>query len=350
MKRIQKRFIGIIISMLIMIFVLPSQMVSANTTKQSTPDIDIQIIKNESKKGNDENDIYFIMYIKGYLKENFKYAILNKENASEMEIHYNDAEQDKDGNYVAKVSEADIANQYLYLKTIESNNEAETKIKKVDYGTAFSVKDMKYVENTTNRIKTQLKTDITAKDEEVDGLRTTITVGGLIIEGNEDSKYYYSTTKLPNKDYDRLKELADKINSDFENSEIDMYSKIEIANEFKKLYTELAEKQEWKDVNRDLTIVQPENAEKDEEYIVYLKEEDSNGKEISTDIKIMKSYRTDKEETIPGKTETKVVKETTKLPITGDSIILFVILGIIILVTIIVFVRMRKLQANGKEK
>ena len=83
-----------------------------------------------------------------------------------------------------------------------------------------------------------------------------------------------------------------------------------------------------------------------EQYVVYLKKVDEDKTE-TIDLKIMTSYREDEEEKIPGRTETKIVKETTKLPITGDSIILFVILAAIILVAIIVFVRMKKLQ--GKE-
>ncbi|MCF0124413.1 MAG: LPXTG cell wall anchor domain-containing protein, partial [Clostridia bacterium] len=65
------------------------------------------------------------------------------------------------------------------------------------------------------------------------------------------------------------------------------------------------------------------------------------------DVKLITSYRVDEEEKIPAKTETVTVKETTKLPITGDSLILFAILGAIILIAIVVFIRMKKLA--GKE-
>ena len=42
--------------------------------------------------------------------------------------------------------------------------------------------------------------------------------------------------------------------------------------------------------------------------------------------------------------EVKEVKRTSKLPITGDSIVLFVILAVIVLALILIFVRMKKLQ------
>ena len=94
--------------------------------------------------------------------------------------------------------------------------------------------------------------------------------------------------------------------------------------------------------------MQPDDAQKGEQYVVYLKEVNGNQEEI-TDVRIMTSYREYEEEKIPGRTETKIVKETAKLPITGESIILFVILAAILFVAIIVFVRMKKLQ-NKEEK
>ena len=45
--------------------------------------------------------------------------------------------------------------------------------------------------------------------------------------------------------------------------------------------------------------------------------------------------------------ETRTVQETAKLPITGDSIVLFVALAIVVIALIIVFARMKKL--NKKE-
>ena len=48
--------------------------------------------------------------------------------------------------------------------------------------------------------------------------------------------------------------------------------------------------------------------------------------------------------------EQVVTQETTKLPITYDSIALFVILGIIVILVIAVFLRMKKLSKQNEEK
>ena len=45
--------------------------------------------------------------------------------------------------------------------------------------------------------------------------------------------------------------------------------------------------------------------------------------------------------------QTRRVQETAKLPITGDSIVLFVALAVVVIALIIVFARMKKL--NKKE-
>lgn len=74
-----------------------------------------------------------------------------------------------------------------------------------------------------------------------------------------------------------------------------------------------------------------------------MREVDENNQEI-TDVKVMTSYREDSEDKIPGRTDTKVTKETSKLPITGDSIILFIVLAVVVLLLVIVFIRMKKLQ------
>ena len=98
-----------------------------------------------------------------------------------------------------------------------------------------------------------------------------------------------------------------------------------------------------------MTVMQPNDAQKGEQYVVYLKKLDEDGNE-TIDVKLMTSYREDEEEKIPGKTETRVVKETAKLPITGDSIILFVVLAAIVIIAIIVFIRMKKLQNKENKK
>lgn len=325
---------GIIaLTLVVLVLVAPTYVVGKNTT---STDVQTQIIN--TKTGD------YIIYIKGLLDKEFSYAISNNANASEIDLSYINSVKDEDKNSVVLITKGkyekleENAKTYLYVKTGEEVLETEINLEE-----AFKQKEMEEVEKTTTRIKTEVQTDIIQKDEEVNGVKVKVTVGGLKIVDETNADFYYGRTKLPAAEYTELVELANKINDEYD--EMDMYTKIETAKEFHTLYTSLAEKQEWTKVENK-TIMQPEDAQKDEQYVVYLKKVDEDKTE-TIDLKIMTSYREDEEEKIPGRTETKIVKETTKLPITGDSIILFVILAAIILVAIIVFVRMKKLQ--GKE-
>ena len=337
MRKIKTKLATVIIAILVIAFLLPIQVLGTN---EDLPDYSLQIIKT------DNGD--YIIYIKDLQDTEFKFTITQSPDTEEIDLNYEDQEQDDDGNKVVFISKEDYEKMsekenYLYVKKDE-----ETLIngEKLNLDSIFTKSEMEYVENTTKRIETELVTDIVERDEVVEGVKIKTTVGGLKVVENENSEYYYAITKLPTVEYDTLKQLADRINEEYET--IDMYSKIELAKEFYDLYNILAEKQQWQKVE-DLTIMQPNDAQKGEQYIVYLKEVDENQQEI-LDLKLMTSYRKDEEEKIPGRTETVVVKETAKLPITGDSIILFVILGGILFVAIIVFIRMKKLQNKEEQK
>lgn len=336
MKKIINKLVGIALTILLVTFVLPVYSLGANVNEN------LQIVETE------EGD--YIVYLKDINKE-FKYAISDKKNATEMELHYDDEKEDQLENKVALITKTKYeeiknnAETFLYIK--EQDNTVT--IRQLDFAQAFTTKNMETVENTTKRIETTLVKDLLKKDVEENGVKVKVTVGGLIVKENKNSNYYYSITKLPAEKYSRLQELADIINNKY--ATMSMYEKIEISKEFYNLYTELKENQNWKEVENS-TIMQPEDAVEGEQYIVFLKETDENGNEKAVDVKFMTSYRADKEENEQGQTETKVVKETTKLPITGESIALFVILAIVIVAIIIVFIRMKKLQNKkiNKEK
>lgn len=341
MKKFQSKLVMVIITILIIAFILPMQALGTNEDFTNN----LQIIET------DNGD--YIVYIKDLQNTEFEFEITQSPDTKEIDLNYEKSKQDDAGNEVVFISENDYkqiseTNNYLYVR-----KDGKTLIngEKLDFSLAFSKSKMEYVENTMGtektkqRITTELITDIVEKDEVVDGVKIKVTVGGLKILEKGDSKYYYSITKLPANEYNTLKELADKINTEYET--IDMYSKIELAKEFYNAYNSLVNKQNWTEIE-DSIIMQPDDAQKDEQYVVYLKEVNKNQEEI-TDVRIMTSYREYEEEKIPGRTETKVVKETAKLPITGDSIILFVILAVILLIAIIVFIRMKKLQ-NKEEK
>lgn len=331
MKKFELKLTGVVIALIIIALLIPTKVLGANE--------ELQIVKTEQD---------YIIYVKDLAKTEFDFAISDKNNATEMELNYINSVEDEEGNQVAFVTETKYNNElstnahnYLYIKTTEG-----VEIKEINFDDAFDKAKMEEVETTTKRIETEVVTDIIEKDEEVEGVKVKITVGGLKITDTDKATYYYASTKLPAKKYSELIELAEKINSNY--NTMDMYERIETSKQFYNLYNELKGLQNWIEVE-NMTIMQPNDAQKGEQYVVYLKKLDKDGNE-TIDVKLMTSYREDEEEKIPGKTETRVVKETAKLPITGDSIILFVVLAAIVSIAIIVFIRMKKLQNKENKK
>lgn len=297
----------------------------------------------------------FVVYVNGKT-EQFTYALSGSGEVTGLEsytISVPDSEETQ--NQVAFITNAkyeEIKEQYgdnIYLHVETENGVSSAKL---DFENPFTQEMMETVETTTKRISTTLKTELEKMNEVVNGVQTTVTVGGLEIDDfDSKAKYYSVVTPLPKARYSELAETVDLIAEKY--NDMTMYSKIEITKKFNDLYNELLpNEQQWGETLKTSTIMQPENAQNGDRYVVYLRKVAKNeeNEEIETvDVKVMTSYREDEEEAIPGRIETRVVKETAKLPITGDSIILFVILAVIILVAVIVFVKMKKLQ-NKTEK
>ncbi len=330
MKQVKVKIMTMVLVTILVALILQVNVFAAET--------EIQVVKMENED--------YIIYVKDLANTEFKFAIANKENAEEGDLNYIKSTSDGEGNQVALIEKTKIAeNENYYIYIMEKDKEV-SKVNKVDFSQAFDTNKMKEVETTTNRIKTELLTDLEKRNEEVNGIKYTETVGGLKIVDEDTAEYFYERTKLPKEKYSELRELADKLNKEYEEKE--MYSKIEFAKEFYTLYHELIDQAQWTEVENN-EIKQPIEAQKDEQYIVFIKKEAQNGA-ITYDAKFMTSYREDEEEKIPGRIETKVTQETTKLPITGDSIALFVILAVVVIALILIFVRMKKLQDKERKQ
>jgi len=153
--------------------------------------------------------------------------------------------------------------------------------------------------------------------------------------------------KLPAEGYSQLQELADELNSNYESKT--MYSKIEFANEFYNQYNTLIENADndnsWQAVE-NMQILQPEDYGQQEHYVVLLKKVAEDGT-TTYDAKFMRTYYEGIEEVEPARLEQVSHQETSKLPITGDSIVIFVVLAALVIIAIVVFIRMKKLNKKA---
>lgn len=336
MKKFKTKFTGAIVLAILLIIV---PVIVLAVTKDG-----IQIISKTTDADNKE----YLIYIKELQNTDFLYAISDSDKTAEANLEFVTSATDGEKNNVAIIENSEKLSEdtYLYIRYDEAGK-TKTEIVKIDFTDTLDENDIKYLENTTKRIDTEITEDIVSKKETVDGVEKTITVGGLKInENTEGATYYYELVKATeNEEYQKLIDLANELNEESYNSK-DMYTKMQVINEFNTLYNKLIKDANWKEVI-DKEIRQPENAVEGDKYVVLIKKVEEDGTE-TTDVKLMTSKINTFEEKEPERKETVKVQETTKLPITGDNIILFVILAIVVLALVIVFIRMKKL--NKKEE
>ena len=141
--------------------------------------------------------------------------------------------------------------------------------------------------------------------------------------------------------------LAEDINSKYD--EMDMYEKIQENAQFYELYSKLVNEANWQEVE-NMEVKQPESAEQNngvgDKYIVFLKKVAKNGN-TTTDAQFLQEYYDYEPNAVKEQVKTQ---ETTKLPITYDSIALIVILAVVVVALIIVFIRMKKINKKDEEK
>ena len=326
MKSFKAKLTGAIV-LFIMIMLVP--MIVLAVTNEN-----VQIISNTDEQGNTE----YIVYIQELMQTNFASAVSNSASTPEQDLDFVTA-RDGEGNYVAQIDANAVTGDTTYLY-VKYDGQESTEVLEIDLSNALDKTDMEYVENTTKRIGTEIVKDLVEiNEEQINGVITTTTVGGLRITDTDNATYEYQLTKVTdNTPYSRLVELADELNSENYDQK-DMYSKIQLTSEFYTLYNQLMEGATWTAVT-DNEIRQPSDAIEGDQYVVLIRKTAEDGT-ITTDAKLMVSALVERDDQ---GSETRTVQETAKLPITGDSIVLFVALAMVVIALIIVFVRMKKLN------
>ena len=325
MKSFKVKLTILLIAMLLITMLVPFSSVAAANE-------DVQIIK--------ESDGDVVIYVDGLEETAFEYALSDKTDATDIDLDYINSVEDDEGNQVALIASNDFAENEnsLYIRTED---------KKVTYTLDFSdmlTQDkMEEVKNTSNRISTKVLEGIVDRTETIEGKNYTYTVGGLKIEDDANAEYSYQIFKATDERYSELQSLADELNSEGYDNE-PMYTKIELANNFYNLYNELLAEVNWQTVDESMEIKQPSDATEGEKYIVMLRKVADDGT-TTYDAKFMESnLGTDKGDAVKAQVSHQ---ETSKLPITGDSIVLFVVLAALVIIAIVVFIRMKKLNKKA---
>ena len=336
MKSFTKKLAILLIALLTIVTLMPLSKVFASNEV-------IQLVK--ATNGN------IVIYVNGLEKNDFAYALSNKEGATEGELTYKksvlDSENSEEANYVAVVTPEELSqNGYLYVKK-NGEDVANTIQINADVNNMFTQEQMSLVENTTKRIATEVsvkEVPLNSRNEIINGVTKTFEVGGLKITDDQTATYSYVMVKLPADGYTNLQNLANELNM----NDKTVCDRIQLAKDFYNQYQALLDnanaENSWKAVE-NMQILQNEDYEDYENYVVLLKKVATDGT-TTYDAKFMNTKFTNTETVIPASTQEVKKQETSKLPITGDSIALFVILAALIIMAIFVYVRMKK--ANKK--
>lgn len=319
---------------------------------------DISIVSTITDNSNQE----YTIYIKGISTQNFKYAFTNIENADPngIDLSFINSNPDLGGNQAALLDAAtyeklskDSSKIYMWAKVKNEEGQESLILENIqlNLNEALTEEKLEQIETLTTRIDVEIADSeadtTTVRNENIDGVDEVANVGYVKILDDEKATYYYERTKLPSsEEYNKLKTLAEQAQSEY--NEMDMYEKVQFATEFSEVYKTVVENANWQEVE-DMIIRQDEESVKGDQYIVLLKKVEKVARTETTTVDVQ--FLTADDNYKPNVViEEVITQETTKLPITYDSIALFVALGIIVLLVIVVFIRMKKLSNKNEEK
>lgn len=296
----------------------------------------MQIIK---KSGNE-----YLIYISEHMGSQFEFAFSNDQGADKETLGYKSSILDSTSkkNNVAYIDNSLYTTYfsgktYFWARDLSGKYFAE-KVE-VDLSKAIEESNVNLINNLTKIIKVDTKNTITTS-EVVNEVKVTKTVGKVDVL--EEGTTYYQLVKLPaSEEYNEFMKTAEKIAND--KIENNMYAKLEVANKFSNYYNRLVpdiDDANWIKVNNN-TILQPEESHNGEQYILWLKTE--NNRENKIDVQFLTCFEDYKPEVISEKI-------TTKLPVTYDNPILFIILAVLVVAFVVVLILRNKSEKAKTEK
>lgn len=285
-------------------------------------DEEIEVIKQENGK--------YIVYVDG--TDEFSYAVSTNPNATEYELNYINSVDDGSETQVAVVNQTGTIyfwaksgdTQLVSAKEIKLNNET------------FTTDDLNNVGKTTQKIPATVKEDVSKVQYVAEGVTTTLTLSGLEIDGEETGYEYKIIPTKGNAEelMTKAKNLPEKLNT---------YDGVKKAKEFDALYTNLKsdlEDSKWVEA-KDNMILQPETATDGENYVALVQKTDGSVEDVQFLKSEVKSEEKFEKEKI-------VVQETTKLPITGESLALIIAFAVVVALLVIVFIKMKKSKKEDR--
>lgn len=292
----------------------------------------------------------YIVYVEGYESKKFEFAFSNVKMEDVDNLIFTNNWTDSNNVNVAGLDSqmnVDFSKKiFVWIKDAE-NGSFVLDSAEVNLEMALHKEEMETLEKITNLIDVDL-TKSNVSEEIVDGVKKTKTTGKIVIVPDETEKYKYSYDLIKVDDEEtegtNLLNLINKLNTKY--SDMKMVEKIRFVKEFNLALEKIMKNADWENV-QNMEINQPVESAEGDKYIVLLEKSLENGNVVSRDVQVLECYENEKKETV---TEQVPVKVVTNLPVTGEDITLYVILGIVIVVIIAVIVRMIIIKKNGKNE
>mgnify|MGYP000227566449 FL=1 len=293
----------------------------------------VQMIKKSEKE--------YIIYVLNLIGSEFEFSFANKKDESKENLVFTNSalDQEDNGNNIAYIDET-IYNNYFDGKKetylwVKQGTEYKVEAEKINLKDALTEEDIQELNNATKKIPVKFG-ELNLPAETVDGVKITRRMGTINIEDNSETEYSYKMLKSTEES--KVEELINLANEMNKLDKKNTYDKLSIYGQFKSLYEELKPSDGW-NVAENNVIKQPQESKKGEQYLVWIKNEQT------TDVQIM----TCNDDYTPEYENKKIInKVITKLPITGESLALYITAAI--LIVLIVTVAILKVKNNKSNK
>lgn len=280
----------------------------------------------------------YIIYVKDALNTEFLFSFSENAEVNEDDLIFSASGLDSNESnvaYMTKEQAKSFTDGKAYM-WVEVNEELTTY--EIDLNQAVTSEEIAFVNSTTKRI--EVDTDGSKNtSQDVEGVKITHSQGKVTIT-EDGNAFSYCMVKVESEETTNFVELANKI---MNSKDLTNYERVTLAREFADTYTEMFEKiEKWEEVPLSKEILQPQESKKDDIYLVWLRNDETQ----EHDVQILVC---DDHQDIEVEEAKKVVTyETTKLPVTYDSIITLIIV-LVVLVAIIIALVVAKKKLNKKE-
>lgn len=280
----------------------------------------------------------YIIYIEEALSTDFLFSFTNNKEVEAEELIFSASGLDANETSVAYMSKEEAetlksAPIYMWIDV-----DGELSVIEIDLEQAITEQEVTFVNTTTKRIEVDTTGSFNTA-EEVEGVKITHSQGKVkITEEGEDFSYYIE--KVESEETTNFVELANQI---MKSEELTNFEKIKLIKEFDNQYNQMfGSIEKWETVSESKEILQPQEAKKDDIYLVWIKNNINN----ETDVQIL--LCDDKQNIEVEEAKKVTVYETVKLPVTYDQVITLII-ALVVIVAIIVALVIIKKRLNSKE-